>query len=140
MFKVLKNAQILLRSGFVRFPRDEPETSSLLRRTVVRVEWWCLLVARLIRVTGFAEVGHEVQHCLVDTHVLAREVLRKGWSTLHERQSEDLVVAPGMLAPHWSKAGSVSVLIGNLCASEKWCPFRFVALLEPFWRNALDLA
>uniref|UniRef100_A0A182QRZ1 Uncharacterized protein n=1 Tax=Anopheles farauti TaxID=69004 RepID=A0A182QRZ1_9DIPT len=93
---VLTDAQILLGGGFVRFPRDQPEAGPFLRRAVVGMERLGLLVARLVRVARFAEVGHEVEDRFVDAHILTRVVLRKDRSTLDQRQPEDVrqILAP----------------------------------------------
>ena len=99
-FSILTDAQILLRGGFVRFPRDQPEAGPLLCRTVVGMQRGRLLVAGLVRVARFAEVGHEVEHRFVDAHVLARVVLGKDRPALHQRQPEDV---RQIFAPHAPK-------------------------------------
>lgn len=49
-----------------------------------------LLMAGLVRVTGFAEVGDEIENGLSDAHVLAREVLRKVGHSHDKRLAKDV--------------------------------------------------
>lgn len=49
-----------------------------------------LLMSGLVRIARFAEVGHKVQNCLGNAHVLTTVVLRKMRLSIDQRQPKDV--------------------------------------------------